>query len=471
MKEQAEMSADSTSALSNPEFRGRIGVARTIITPPVGIYARLWGSAAHDVAEGVHRPCFASCLVFQDDAGGNELVLLALDACILAQEEVLRMTAAIQAECGLTPGQLIIHPSHSHSVPTYVRKHADRPGGHLIAPYLDTLLALCQGLIRDARSTATQSTLSWTYGRCGLAYNRDFIDPANGREVCGINLLAKADDTLLVGRVTDRTGKVTATIVNYACHPVSLGGGNRLISPDYVGAMRETVEKHTAGAICVFFHGPSGDLTPRRSYEADVAAPDQNGRELGYAALSALASMFPPGQQLQYQGIEESGTALGVWRLRPKPSINPAISAERMTTRLPLKEMPSRTAIEAQLANATARFEIERLERTLGRRALAGEGTQGEFYLNVWRLGDAFLVLVPAEAYSQLQRNLRASYPEAAVAVLNLASGTFMYLPPRTSYQRPDVYPVRVALYEAGSLEQIESLAAGAIERLEADTR
>jgi hypothetical protein len=313
--------------------------------------------------------------------------------------------------------------------------------------------------------------LSWTYGRCSLAYNRDFIDPANGREVCGLNLLAKADDTLLVGRVTDRTGKVTATIVNYACHPVSLGGANRLISPDYVGAMRETVEKHTAGAICVFLHGPSGDLTPRRSYEADVAAPEQNGRELGYAALSALTSMFPPGQQLQYQGIEESGTALGVWRLGPKPSVNTAISAEHMTTRLPLKEMPSRAAIEAQLSHATERYEIERLERTLGRRELAGEGTQGEFYLNVWRLGDAFLVLVPAEAYSQLQRELRASHPDAAVAVLNLASGTYMYLPPRASYQRPDVYPVRVALYEAGSLEQIAALATGAIERLQADRR
>jgi len=81
----------------------------------------------HDVAEGVHRPCFASCLVFQDDSGGNELVLLALDACILAQEEVMRMSAAIQTGCDLAPGRLIIHPSHSHSVPSYVRKHADRP--------------------------------------------------------------------------------------------------------------------------------------------------------------------------------------------------------------------------------------------------------------------------------------------------------------------------------------------------------
>ena len=33
--------------------------------------------------------------------------------------------------------------------------------------------------------------------------------------------------------------KIIATMVNYACHPVSLGGGNKMISPDYYGAMRE----------------------------------------------------------------------------------------------------------------------------------------------------------------------------------------------------------------------------------------
>jgi hypothetical protein len=465
MKE-SDMPRHPSPTLSNPEFRGRIGVARTTITPPVGIYARLWGSAMHDVAEGVHRPLFASCLVFQDTKGETELVLLALDACILAQEEVLKLGAAIGGGCGLAPEQLVIHPSHSHSVPSYVRKHADRPGGHLIAPYLDALPALCQALIQQARDAAAEATLTWAYGRCSLAYNRDFIDPANGREVCGPNPMVTADDTLLVGRVTDARGNIRATIVNYACHPVSLGGANRLISPDYIGAMRETIEKHTQGAICVFFHGPSGDQTPRRSYEATVEAADQNGRELGYAALSTLASMFPPGQQLQYQGIEESGTALGIWRLTDKPSVNTAISAQRVTTRLRLKEMPSRAAIEKQLETATARYEIERLERTLSRRELAGEGKEGEFYLSVWRLGEAYLVLVPSESYSQLQRDLRRSNPDAAVAVLNLANGTFMYLPTLESYQRHDVYPVRVALYEAGSLEQVTELASGAIERM-----
>jgi len=57
--------------------------------------------------------------------------------------------------------------------------------------------------------------------------------------------------------------------------------------------MRETVERETGG-LCLFLHGASGDLTPRRSYEASTDAAEQNGRELGFAALTTLSGMLPP---------------------------------------------------------------------------------------------------------------------------------------------------------------------------------
>ena len=114
--------------------------------------------------------------------------------------------------------------------------------------------------------------MSWAYGRCGLAYNRDFVDPASGRDICGLNTAEKADDTLLVGRVTDDKGVVKATIVNYACHPVSMGEGQQ---PADIARLhryhaRDRRARHKGDAVCVFLHGASGDLTPRRSYESDA---------------------------------------------------------------------------------------------------------------------------------------------------------------------------------------------------------
>jgi len=448
-------------SVRHPGFRGRIGVATREITPPLGIHARTWGSAKHDKAEGVHRPLMASCLLFRGASNNHELALLALDAIIFWQRDAEKMRALILKRTGLRPEQLIVHPSHSHSTPFLGARHSDRPGGELLAPYRESLLDVCCELIEQARGAAGEAILSWAYGRCGLAFNRDAIDAASGRDVCGLNLRESADDTVLVGRIADMTGRIKGTIVNYACHPVSLGGGNRLLSPDYVGAMRELVEKETQ-APCVFFHGASGDLTPRRSYEANVEAADQNGRELGYAALSTLASMFPPGQQLEYVGIEESGTPLGVWKLRAKPSISEQLRAQVVKTRLKVKDMPTRSEIKTQLAVATERYQIEVLERALGRRDQVGDEPENEFSFMVCRIGDAFIVSTPAEAYSRFQTDLREKFPQTTVAVLNLSDGTTTYLPKPSAF-KSDVYQVRVALYDIGSLDQVTKETVAAI--------
>jgi len=453
----------SAPSLKHAEFRGRIGTARTVVTPPVGIYSRTWGSARHDVAEGVHRPAVASCLVFQSLAGDSELVFLTMDSCCADDGEVAAIRAAILKQFGMKPEQLMLHPSHSHSLPVLTRRTADRAGGSLLTAYLDSLAPTCIGLVEQARKSLAEGVASWAYGRCGLAFNRDAVDPASGRDICGLNLAEKADDTLLVGRITDSKGQIRATIVNYACHPVSLGGGNRLLSPDYIGAMREVVERDTGGAMCVFMHGASGDLTPRRSYEAQAEVADQNGRELGFAALSVLAGMFPPGQQLQYQGVEESGTPLGIWRLTPRPEVSTQLSGRFVTTQFPLLPFPSRQELEAQLAVATERYAIERLDRSLARRAQVGDGPNGDFHFTVWRLGEAFLVSTPAECYSQFQIDLRRQFPDTTVAVMNLSDGTTTYLPKPESFSR-DVYQARIAFYQPDALARVTVLASGAIQ-------
>ncbi|HEY1877935.1 MAG TPA: hypothetical protein VGG66_10715 [Rhizomicrobium sp.] len=455
-------SPTAPSRLKHAEFRGRIGIARTEITPPIGVYSRTWGSARHDVAEGVHRPALATCLVFQALDEGSELIIVAMDSCCADDGEVAVLRAAILERFGLNPEQLMLHPSHSHSLPVLTRRTADRAGGALLTSYLDNLAPVCFGLIEHARENLAEGVMSWAYGRCGLAFNRDAVDPASGRDICGLNLTEKADDTLLVGRIAGRDGQIRATIVNYACHPVSMGGGNKLLSPDYVGAMREVVERETGRAPCVFMHGASGELTPRRSYEAKTEAADQNGRELGYAALSVLSGMFPPEQQLQYQGVEESGTPLGIWRLTPRSDVSTQLSGRFVTTRFPLLSFPSRQELEAQLAAATERYAIERLERSLARRVQVGDGPDGDFHFTVWRLGEAFVVSTPAECYSQFQIDLRRQFSDTTVAVLNLSDGTTTYLPKPESFSR-DVYQARIAFYEPDALARVTALARDAI--------
>ena len=63
-------------------------------------------------------------------------------------------------------------------------------------------------------------------------------------------------------RVADTDGKLLATIVNYPCHPTTLAWDNTLISPDYIGALRETVEA-TTGSMCLFLLAPCGEIGPK----------------------------------------------------------------------------------------------------------------------------------------------------------------------------------------------------------------
>ena len=46
----------STRTVRTPTSILRLGYARADVTPPVGIYHRMWGAARHDRASGVHRP-------------------------------------------------------------------------------------------------------------------------------------------------------------------------------------------------------------------------------------------------------------------------------------------------------------------------------------------------------------------------------------------------------------------------------
>ena len=65
--------------IAHPTFTGLVGLARTDITPPVGIFCRNWGAAMHDTAQGIHRPLFLTALAIRDSSAAPPLVLLDTD--------------------------------------------------------------------------------------------------------------------------------------------------------------------------------------------------------------------------------------------------------------------------------------------------------------------------------------------------------------------------------------------------------
>ena len=437
----------------SPGFAGSIGVARRDITPPPGIFIRVWGPATEDVSTGTHRPPTLTALALVPD-GSDPLVLIAADLGWWQDPaDEWRVRGAVLDRLGLDPARVLVSLSHTHAGPCTYRGDADQPGGHLVPSYLDAVRDAAVEAAEEALARRVEATLTWATGHSRVAGNRDLLDA--GRYVVGYDPGSAADGTLLAGRVADREGRVLATLVNYACHPTTLAWQSTLVSPDFAGALREVVEAATGGAPCLFLQGASGDQAPREQYVGDVAVADRHGAAIGHAALAALGTLPPAGTELALLGIVESGAPLAMWGPRPADPPRHARAA-RLDVPVELKaDLPTIEELEALWADIDPRSRVERIRRARNLRACYAGGGDATHPLWVWSLGDCAVVAQPGELYSAFQRELRARFPGRAVVVLNVTNAPGgVYLPPAHLYDE-DLYPVWQTLLARGSMERL----------------
>lgn len=461
------------------------------ITPPVGIYHRMWGAATHDRSEGVHRPLVATALYFGSVTGRsapNEYqVLVAVDHCLLGVDEVDMILDRAANRSGLRRESITVTFSHTHAAGLLDLDRIDMPGGELIPAYLDRLADTIASLVTAAAASACDANIVYATGRCNLAAHRDYFDTSIDEFVCGFNPEGGADDTVTVARVTDTSNAIVAVIANYACHPTTLAWQNRLISPDYPGAFRDTVQV-AVGAPCVFLQGASGELGPVEGFVGDVEVADRNGRQLAFAVLSTLESLPPANTAFKYAGKIVSGAAIGCWAREPMDHTRRGQLAAWECSRsriqldyrsdlrrydevdaelkgLLLQERSARDSQDEELAQQY-RALAERQKRALGRLQSMPAGATYPLQSTVWRMGDAIWIAVQGEPYSLLQTRIRERFPHNPIIVSTIANGWGpSYIAPKELYGR-GIYQESIAWLAPGSLELLIDDLIGQIEIL-----
>lgn len=468
----------------------RTGVARGDVTPPIGIYHRMWGAATHDRSTGVHRPLTATVLsIAPDDAGAaaQRKLVVSLDHCLLWTVEMRTLLDRVAQRAGVDRDSITVFFSHTHAAGLMGLERCELPGGDIIPQYLDDLATEIARLVGDTIANSQPASIGYGTGRCSLATNRDYFDVERGEYVCGYNPEGLADDTVVVARITGATGATLATIVNYACHPTTLAWDNTLISPDFVGAMREMIEQAT-GAPCCFIQGASGDIGPREGYVGDVAVADRNGRQLGYAALSALEQVAPANQQFVYTGAVVSGATIGTWQYQPESSEQLRSASDWRSAvcevdlpfrddlprreelladqrRFQAEEQAALAANDAQRARE-ARAMTERATRRLVRVADLPDGGTFPYRAELWRAGKAIWIPLDGEHYNVLQRSLRERFPDYTLIVGTLANGSNVwYLPDADSYGK-GLYQEEASILARGSLETLTAALTESIQKL-----
>jgi hypothetical protein len=413
-------------------------------------------------------------------------VLVGLDHCLLDNSEVESIRRAIAEASGIAVELVHVIVSHTHGAGLMSRSRGELPGGELIAPYLDHLATQVGELAVAAKISAVPATIVYGSGRCSLAAHRDYFDQERQHFVCGFNPEGPADDTLLVARITaDRDEKTIATLINYACHPTTLAWDNTAISPDWIGAMREVVEDKTS-APCLFLQGASGDLGPREGFVGDHAVADRNGRQVGYAALSALENLPPPGKDYRYAGPVLSGTWIGTWRYEPIADQASSLHWKwrRFHVDLPYRaDLPSLDETRAALASHQAaeeaaraagnaalardhRASAEQMTRQIMRLEQLPAGKHYPMAITIGRLGDALWVITPGELYQVFQTTLRARFAPRPVIVATISDGWLPgYLPAAASYGQ-GIYQDIISPLAAGSLETLLEATASELQSL-----
>ena len=382
---------------------------------------------------------------------------------------------------GLKRSELLVTFTHTHAAGYLSYDRAELPGGELIGPYLDSLPSKIANAFREAEANSQPSTLSYGSTTCEMGCQRDYFDDAQGQYVCGFNPDAAEPLPLNVVRVTADVGQASrllrATIVNYPCHTTTLAWENTLVSPDYVGALREIVEQETS-APCLFLLAPCGDIGPRDGYVGDTSVADRNGRQVGFAALSVLEGMAPPETDHCYAGPVFSGATLGAWHHRrwDDARMEATSNARHSAISISLPYLPSLPNLadaeqrhrelisEEQAARAAGNLDQAARLRTLGERQLRllhriqplPPGDSYPMPAWVWQWGDALWVAVEGEPYHYLQAELARRFPDRMLIVITLANGTnCSYVPTREAFSKPGLYQPEVALLAPGTLEQL----------------
>ncbi len=293
------------------------GVARRDITPPVGLYLVGYGNRVVPNV-GAREPLTVTAITLRD--GATTVTLVACD--------VLAVTDAVYQ----LVQQQIDHPvllccSHTHSGPV---THAGNHSPTRYSVYMHWLVRQIVRAIQNASASLRPVTVDQGTSKTNIAVNRRQCNP-DGTMTIGVNPNGVVDRSVNVLHVKTQAGESLAVLVNIACHPTVLDPGNSQASADWVGIMRELVERETHAPV-VFVQGACGDLNPRLNHQPANRwhIRFQIGYEAAERVLAALANAqaitaTPLAHQSQYIALPLENEPLSPIGRIPKPLLTPVL--------------------------------------------------------------------------------------------------------------------------------------------------
>src|SRR4051812_48616859 len=215
----------------------KVGASRVEITPPAGLAMDGYGARASGAIDA-HDPLHVRVIAAEDEAGTSVAIVVA-DLLHVGPRLGAAIAAHLLASTRIVRDHLQLVGTHTHSGPAF-----DEPSDAetMIAERIAEAVGQAWAARRPARAAIGVGAVT------GIGKNRR----PNGGPV---------DDRVTVCRFDDEGGAPIATLVNYGCHPTTLGPDNLRYSADYPGVACRVLDERIGG-VSVFTTGPQGDVNP-----------------------------------------------------------------------------------------------------------------------------------------------------------------------------------------------------------------
>lgn len=430
----------------------RAGVARSDITPPIGIGHAGWGAQAHQRAAGVDLPLWVTALALaQDD---TVTVIVDIDCMYLFEPEAQAVRDRIVEMTGLAAHSIRISYTHTHSGPVSGSTWSAwmSEGAELVPAYDARIADEAAGVVWSAIRRLQPVRMSTGSGTSDISINRRFQRPEDDVVVVGRNPEGPVDREVQVIRFDTESGAPLATVVCFACHPITVGPDCDLITPDYPGAMKRVVETAT-GSTCLFLQGAAGDIGPVRGVARNgLHEYKRLGAMLGHEVNRIWWGMELPARSEQYESTLESGAPLAMYTETPVPDPDRHLRVISRTVELPTRQIGDPDTFEREFRAHITELERMRTEGTeaeikqqtmLAKRAGMRAGLsrnvanrpQWPVELHAIALGpNVALIGMAAEPFSEIGMTIKAQSPFATTLVSGYTGVGWAYLPTADAY-------------------------------------
>lgn len=436
----------------------KTGYAEVNINPPLG--CGISGYYIPRFAKGFLDDLTTSALVLSD--GKNEIALISVDVCGIKQELTDKYSEAIEKATGIPAANIFIAATHTHTGALMAPAKSFAAPEEPVHKYVEFVGERIVDAVTMAKNDLRPSKMGFITGWAPerVAYIRRYKMKDGSTMTCppvgDPNIdhpIGELDQRVHVLRF-DREGAESVVLVNYGLHADTING--ELLSPDWPGWMKKTLDKALDGTKCIFFNGAEGDVGSTHvfpeggdmndteiSFDNEMKSPGM-ARFVGRALAGTVLQVYDKVEYIDVDKIGVIKNTIVVPANVPDPEKLPLAHKYKelheagKDDEIPFKAMELTTVVAEALRMC-------RMENG---------PTEYEMPLTGVQLGDVAMLGIPGEPFTDIGVEIKKAEGWRMIMPCALTNGNMGYFPVESAYAEGG-YEARTSPFKAGVADRI----------------